>query len=264
VSFPLDPSWRHWWLALAGLSALAGQPAAGFDLDGYGRILESHTKPVSDSAGVRVDYEALRSSADWRSVVASLVASDPSALTTRSERLTFWINAYNVLAIDLVTRNLPIASIRDIGSFLRPVWKHEAGRIGGRAYTLDEIEHQILRPLGEPRVHAAIVCASVSCPSLARTPYRTPQLDVQLDAALARWLADPRKGSRLDPAAGVLQLSAIFDWFAEDFEAAGGVLPYLTPHLPEATRRWLAEHGGKAELAYFDYDWSLNSLGDSS
>ena len=60
----------------------------------------------------------------------------------------------------------------------------------------------------------------------------------------------------------MLRLSAIFDWFAEDFEAADGVLPYLTPHLPEPTRRWLAAHGGEAELAYFDYDWSLNTLGD--
>jgi hypothetical protein len=230
------------------LFALAGEPAAAFDAGGYGRILEAHTQEVSDTAGVRVDYEALRGSSDWRSVVAGLSASDPNALTTRSERLAFWINAYNVLAIDLVTRHWPVASIRDIGSFLRPVWKHEAGRIGGRAYSLDEIEHQILRPLGEPRIHAAIVCASVSCPSLARTPYRAAELDAQLDASLGRWLANPHKGSRLDAAAGVVRLSAILQWFADDFDAAGGVLPYLTPHLPEATRRWLAAHGGERRI----------------
>jgi hypothetical protein len=254
----------RWRTAVAALLALTAQPSIAFDPGGYGRILEAHTQEVSDTAGVRVDYEALRGSSGWRSVVASLAASDPSALTTRSARLAFWINAYNVLAIDLVTRNWPVASIRDIGSFLRPVWKREAGRIGGRAYSLDEIEHGILRPLGEPRIHAAIVCASVSCPSLARTPYRATELDAQLDASLARWLADPRKGSRLDAGAGVLRLSAIFQWFADDFDAAGGVLPYLTPHLPEATRRWLAAHGGKAELAYFAYDWSLNALDDPS
>jgi hypothetical protein len=256
--------WNGWGIALLALFALTGQPAAAFDLDGYARILDAHTKEVSDTAGVRVDYAALRGSPDWQKVVASLAASDPNRLETRPERLSFWINAYNVFAIDLVARNLPIESIRDIGSFLRPVWKHEAGRIQGRAYTLDEIEHQILRPLGEPRIHAAIVCASVSCPSLARTPYRASELDAQLDAALAAWLANPRKGSRLDPSAGVLRLSSIFDWFAEDFEAAGGVLAYLEPHLPAATRRWLETHRAEVELDYFDYDWSLNSLGERS
>jgi hypothetical protein len=257
-------SWNGLRVALLTVIALAGQPAAAFDLDGYARILDAHTKEVSDTAGVRVDYAALRGSPEWKAVVASLAASNPSALETRPERLSFWINAYNVLAIDLVARNLPIESIRDIGSFLRPVWKHEAGRIQGRAYTLDEIEHQILRPLGEPRIHAAIVCASVSCPSLARTPYRASQLEGQLDAALAKWLANPRKGSRLDPRAGVLRLSSIFDWFAEDFDAAGGVVAYLQPHLPAATRRWLETHGADVELTYFDYDWSLNSLGERS
>lgn len=249
------------WLtvALAGLTAPA---ARALDLDRYGRVLEAHTREVPDTAGVRVDYRALRDSAEWRAVLASLAASDPGRLASRSERLAFWINAYNVLAIDLVARNLPLESIRDVGSLLRPVWKREAGRVGGRGVTLDEIEHAILRPLGEPRIHAAIVCASVSCPPLARSPYRAERLDAQLDASLARWLADPRKGSHLDPAAGVLRVSRIFEWFAGDFAAAGGVLAFVTPHLPEATRRWLAAHGGEAELAYFDYDWSLNALRD--
>ena len=118
--------------------------------------------------------------------------------------------------------------------------------------------------MGEPRIHAAIVCASVSCPSLAREPYHAESLDAELDAALERWLADPRKGSRLDAERGVLVLSPIFDWFADDFAAAGGVLPFVAPHLPEATRAWLTQHGGRARLEFFDYDWSLNDLGGSS
>jgi hypothetical protein len=257
--------WRTtgWRLVLAAAVGLAPGAGLALDLERYGRVLEAHTRAVPDTAGVRVDYRALRGSDEWQAVVASLAASDPKRLASRSERLAFWINAYNVLAIDLVVRNLPLESIRDIGNLLRPVWKREAGRIDGRPVTLDEIEHEILRPMGEPRIHAAIVCASVSCPSLARAPYRADRLDAQLDASLARWLGDPRKGSRLDPASGVLRVSRIFKWFAEDFDGAGGVLAYLTPHLPEATRRWLAANRGEAELAYFDYDWSLNSLGDS-
>jgi len=244
-------------------TSLLATPAAALDLALYARLLAAHTRPVPDPAGVRVDYEALRASADWRALVASLAASDPARLASREERLAFWIDAYNVLAIELVVRHGPVASIREIGSLLRPVWKREAGRIGGRAYSLDEIEHEILRKAGEPRIHAAIVCASVSCPSLAREPFRAESLDAQLTAALRGFLADPRKGSRLDAERGVLVLSPIFDWFGEDFAPAGGALAFVRPHLPDATRAWLAAHEGRVALDWFDYDWSLNGLGDA-
>jgi hypothetical protein len=241
----------------------AATPAAALDRELYARLLAAHTRAVPDAAGVRVDYAALRASADWRALVASLAASDPVRLAGRAERLAFWIDAYNVLAIDLVVQGEPAASIRDLGSLLRPVWQREAGRIGGRAYTLDQIEHGILRKLSEPRIHAAIVCASVSCPSLAREPYRPATLDAQLDAALRGFLADPRKGSRLEPERGVLTLSPIFDWFEEDFAPAGGALGFVRPHLPEATRAWLGRYEDRVRLEFFDYDWSLNALGQA-
>jgi hypothetical protein len=235
-------------------------PAAALDLALYARLLAAYTRAVPDRAGVRVDYAALRGSADWRALLASLAASDPARLASREERLAFWIDAYNVLAIDLVVRGAPRESIRELGSLLRPVWKQEAGRIGGRGYSLDEIEHEILRKAGEPRIHAAIVCASVSCPSLAREPFRAETLDAQLAAALRGFLADPRKGARLDPERGVLVLSPIFDWFEDDF-GAGGVLAFVRPHLPEPTQAWLRAHEGRVTLEGFDYDWSLNALG---
>jgi hypothetical protein len=240
-------------------SLASAPPVAAFDRALYARLLAAHTREVPDAAGVRVDYAALRGSPDWRALVASLAAAEPARLAGRAERLAFWIDAYNVLAIDWIVRSEPVESIRELGSLLRPIWKREAGRIGGRAYTLDEIEHGILRKLSEPRIHAAIVCASVSCPSLAREPYRADALDAQLDAALRRFLADPRKGARLTER-GVLVLSPIFDWFAEDFAASGGVLAFVRPHLPETTRAWLAANEAGVRLAYFDYDWSLNAL----
>ena len=151
-----------------------------------------------------------------------------------------------------------IRSIRDAGSFLRPVWKREAGIAAGRSVTLDEIEHEILRPMAEPRIHAAIVCASTSCPSLRRTPFTAASLDAELDDAMTRWLASPEKGLRIERAAARITISRIFDWFEEDFEARGGVLAVVTRYAPEADRAWLAENGARAELDYFDYDWSLN------
>jgi hypothetical protein len=161
-----------------------------------------------------------------------------------------------VLAIDVVLKGRPAESIKDLGSLLRPVWKRPAGTVAGRSATLDEIEHAILRRLGEPRIHAAIVCASVSCPSLRREAYRGERLEAQLEDSLRRFLADPRKGSRLE--ADALWLSPIFDWFAADFAARGGVRAYLGPRLPEASARTLRERGAGLTLRYFDYDWRLN------
>jgi hypothetical protein len=239
--------------------ALPGS-ARALDLTLYAGILASHTREVPDAAGTRVDYRGLAGAPQWQELVRSLAASRPDALGSRAERLAFWINAYNVLAIDLAVRNQPLDDIRDIGSLLRPVWRREAGRIGGRAYTLHEIEHEILRPLGDPRIHAALVCASVSCPALRREPWTAQRLDEQFDDALARWLASPEKGLAIDRSAGVARVSRIFDWFEEDFGGRPGVLALLAAHAPPAEREWLRSRGDDLRLAWLDYDWSLNDL----
>jgi hypothetical protein len=135
--------------ALAALGiALLGFDAEALDEDLYTRVLERYTVAVDDIASTRVDYAALRSSQAWDALVRSLRESDPARLGSRDAKLAFWINAYNILAIELVQRDYPVDSIRSIGGFLSPVWKKEAGQIAGRAYTLHEIEHEILRPMG--------------------------------------------------------------------------------------------------------------------
>jgi hypothetical protein len=233
------------------------RPADAFDRALYAALLIRHTKQVTDLAGTRVDYRALAASQDWQRLVEQLDSSDASALRTREEELAFWIDAYNILAIDLVVRHPGITSIRDIGSFLSPVWKREAGRVAGRSISLDEIEHGILRKQGEPRIHAAIVCASLSCPPLRREPFDPARLDSQLDDAVRRFLASPAKGLRLDRERGVVWLSRIFDWFEADFEPAG-VLAFVSRYLSDADRAFLEAR--RPRIRYFDYDWRLNAL----
>jgi hypothetical protein len=249
-------------LAVLLVVGLAAVPAAGaeLDVDAWDEFLARYTKETSDVAGVRVDYEGLARDPAWRPFVAGLAAATPPA--DRAGRLAFWVNVYNVLAADMVVRHLPLASIRDAGSLLRPVWKREAGRVAGRAVTLDEVEHAILRPLGDPRIHAAIVCASTSCPALRREAYRGERVDAQLDDALRAFLASPEKGLRVEP--GQVRLSRIFDWFAEDFAAAGGPLAFVRPYLGESVRSALDRLGPAPRVVWFDYDWSLNGLPSAS
>ena len=74
------------------------------------------------------------------------------------------------------------------------------------------------------------------------------------------WLASGEKGIAIDRAHQSIRLSKIFDWFEEDFEASGGVLVSIAPHLDAADAAWLRGDGKNARIQYFGYDWSLNDL----
>lgn len=228
-------------------------------LDLWGEVLARYTRAVDSEVGTRVDYVALSRDPMWPRVLAGLGRQDPLRFKTREEKLSFWINAYNILAIDVVIQNYPVKSIRDIGSWFRPVWKKPAGQIRGRSYSLDEIEHEILRPMGEPRIHGAIVCASISCPSLLRRPYRAQSVGAQMDESLRAWMRRPDKGMALDRQNRILRVSKVFDWFSEDFEVEGGVRSFVTRYAPPEAAAWLREEKEPVSLRYFDYDWNLNN-----
>jgi hypothetical protein len=247
---------------VAAVATLIGSAtsALALDLDLYDALLAKHTKEVRDLARTRVDYPAIAKDPQWGQLVASLEGSKPAALRSKNEKLAFWINAYNIFAIDLVAKNYPLESIKDIGSIFSPVWKKPAGKVGGKAYSLDEIEHGIVRKLGDPRPHAAVICASTSCPALRREAFRAETLDSQLDDAVRGWIADTGKGLAIDRSRNQVTLSKIFDWFEEDFEASGGALAFATRYAKDADRKWLEQNGGNASIAYFDYDWRVNAL----
>ena len=248
-------------LGFAVLGAAPAWAAAGGEhayLSLYARMLEKHTRAVEETVGTRVDYAGLKADPTWPKVVEALGQVDPESIEGRRAKLAFWINAYNILTIDLVQKHWPLDSIKDIGSFFRPVWNREAGRIAGEPYSLDQIEHEIIRPMGEPRIHAAIVCASISCPDLRREPFVASRLSEQLDDSLRTFLGRSDKGMKLDRARDELSLSKIFDWFGEDFEPQGGVVAYLLPYFEADDREYIQARGGAIDIEYLPYDWNVN------
>jgi hypothetical protein len=244
-------------LVLAPPAAIAAE--SPIDLALYAALLDAHSRPSDDIVGVRVDYEKIGSAKGWQTLVSQVEDARPSQLD-RDARMAFWINAYNILTIDLIVKHYPLESIKDIGSFFSPVWDIDVATIEDRPISLGGIEHEVLRPMGEPRIHAAIVCASTSCPPLARTPFRPDRLDEDLSAAMRTWLASDQKGIRIDRRGRRVRISKIFDWFEDDFEPDGGVLATISRYLDVSDARWLRGEGKTASVSYFRYDWSLNDL----
>ncbi len=131
-------------------------------------------------------------------------------------------------------------------------WKDARFRVAGVERTLDELEHELLRPLGEPRIHFAVNCASRSCPALAAVPLRADTLEAQLEAAARAFVTD---ALQLRRDARAVLTNPLLDWFAKDFEASGGVREFLRLRAPSDIAQSL-EQG--AALRFFEYDWALN------
>lgn len=223
----------------------------------YDRLLRAH---VRDGA---VDYAGLKKrEAALDDHLRTLGRTDPDRLS-RDGKLAFWINAYNAFTLKLILRHYPnVTSIKEIPNR----WDHQEWTVGGKKYSLDQIEHKILRKMDEPRIHFAIVCASKSCPDLAAEAYLPETIDAQLTAATRRFLADGSKGLAVSLESGwfggrkpVVRLSRIFSWFSEDFErASGDVIGFVLLHAPEDAQRFIRAHREEIDVKYMDYDWSLN------
>ena len=173
-------------------------------------------------------------------------------------RFAFWINAYNAVTIKGILREYPTTSIRNHTAKLvgYNIWDDLLLAVGSKQYSLNQIEHEVLRPMGDPRIHFAIVCASIGCPPLRNTAYTAEQLDAQLADNAQRFFADPTKFAVTRE--GTLQLSEILNWFAKDFGPNERVqLQTIAPYLPTPTAQALAR-SGQARVTYLEYDWGLN------
>ncbi|WP_341530893.1 DUF547 domain-containing protein [Nostoc sp. UHCC 0302] len=176
------------------------------------------------------------------------------------EELALWINLYNAFTISTILERYPLESIRPqvlgIPNWLAFLWffQRRAYYIFGKRYSLAQIENQILRDkLQEPRIHFAIVCASVGCPLLRRGAYFPEQVINQLDEDAHRFINNPEK-VRYDTQSQTLYCSKIFKWYRQDFLK-------VAPSIPEYIRSYLKADlplTASKPISYLYYDWSLN------
>ncbi len=185
--------------------------------------------------------------------------ADPSARASNEGKLAFWINAYNAATIKGILREYPTTSIRNHTArvFGYNIWHDLLVQVGGSQYSLDSIEHKVLRKMGEPRVHFAIVCASISCPRLLNQAYTSGSLDQQLTTNTKNFFANPLH-FRHDVSARRFQLSSILSWFGEDFGSGRAAqLAAIAPYLPTAESQRAAKTNS-VSISYLDYNWNLN------
>ncbi|MEM1117094.1 MAG: DUF547 domain-containing protein [Bacteroidota bacterium] len=262
-------------LSLALATAAAAQPSVEAPLD---RVLGAVV-----GADGRVDYARLgaRHAADLDAALRAIAEADPAVLRTDAQKTAFLVNAYNAHVLKRVLETPRASNLerQDLfGAFFRtPV------RVAGRSMTLDQLEHGILRRENtvngrsvpralralrpgrvDPRIHAAVNCAAISCPPLQRRAFRASTLDRDLDRAWRAFLASPR-AARLDGRRVVL--SSLFDWFAADVEAEGRLGDVLLRDMAGRSDldrlRPLLAGKSAADLradrrVRFAYDWTVN------
>lgn len=238
--------------------------AEGIDYKGYDDVLSTY---VDDEGWVNYDdLQQSRQALDTFNDALATVEDTTLSGWSEEEQIAFWINAYNSLTLKSIVDQTPIKpSIKDITG----VWRLRKHPINQREKTLNEIEHDVLRvDFDEPRLHAAIVCAAISCPPLRNEAFTGENLDAQLDEQVVQWLARP-DGLNIDREAGEVKVSKIFSWFGVDWIPSYGVdtgftgskeeravLNFISQYVSEDDRAYL--EAGDYKVSYFDYDWSLN------
>ena len=235
----------------AGLPATQPATQPSGPTAAYDALLKQHV----DARGM-VDYRALhRSPKSLKRYVDGLAAVDLDALP-RDGKLATLINAYNAFTLQLIVEHWPVDSIMDIPEDKR--WEHRRWDLGGRKYSLNEIEHQVIRKrFDEPRIHFVLVCAAVGCPPLRREAYVDDRLDAQL-ADQTRYVHDHETWYRFDRRRGVLHLTKLYDWYAGDFTPkTDGVLDYVARYDPHLRQALAADRDLK--IAWIEYDWALNA-----
>lgn len=234
-------------LTLSALSVCAwGEGTASLDHSAWDTLLKDTVRD-----GV-VDYAALSQRYPELQAYLDSLAAAPFESLPREEKLAVGINAYNAQCIAGVLKQGKIKSVRDVWMF----FKRTKFVLGGKELSLDNLEHDILRKMGEPRIHFALVCASKSCPKLASKAYTASTLEEDLEARSREFLGDKTR-NHLDREQRILHLSSLFKWFKSDFQAkAASVLDFVEPYLPEEDRVFLETE--KVKVNFLDYDWSLN------
>ena len=205
----------------------------------FDALLKKHV-----AATGKVNYKNFKTDkAALEAYIQNLSENTPADSWSKAEKMAYWINAYNALTIKLIVDNYPLSSITKLDN--GKTWDVKRFKLGAKTYSLNGIENEILRPMGDARIHFAINCAAKSCPALSNDAFTSKNLQSLLELRTKRFINDPKanvlKGKDI-------KISKIFDWYGKDFYSiVDFVNRYAVSKIP-----------ANAQWGYTDYDWSLN------
>lgn len=254
-------------------------------------LLKQHTARIKvaaiDAVTGQVDYTRLKTSGtyqDYRHLTALLPTFDLATLASCEQKLAFWLNLYNALVIDGIIHYGIRKTVHEVPGFFR----RAAYNVGGYRFSLDDIEHGILRAnaghliipgpqfgKNDPRrsfvldeidfrIHFALVCGAASCPPVRF--YDPQQIDAQLDLAARNFI---EQTIEFEPHHQIVRLSKLLQWYGEDFGAGTWMklglgnrqqlFNALKPYIPGDIMRGISETR-KMRVYFKSYDWSLNAV----
>tara|TARA_B110000444_G_scaffold261478_2_gene314028 strand:- start:8119 stop:8814 length:696 start_codon:yes stop_codon:yes gene_type:complete len=191
-----------------------------------------------------VDYENWNKNTEGLDAYISVLKKNhPKDYWSKNEKMSYWINAYNSLTIKIILENYPVSSIRKI----KNVWGEKILFFEHRSYSLDEIEHDILRKMKEPRIHFAINCASISCPKLSKDAYLSYKLEKQLEDATVSFIVNKNEINTNE-----IKISKLFFWFKKDFGSNENLLNFINNYSPIEIKN--------PKIKYLAYNWDLNII----
>ena len=214
----------------------------------WDKLLKKHV----NEAGM-VNYKGFqKDKTEFDAYLKTLSDNAPQKSWSQKDQIAYWINAYNAFTVSLILQKYPVKSIKDIGGSIYKIntaWDIKFIKIGGEKYDLNNIEHKMLRKkFEEPRMHFAIVCASLSCAKLRREAYTGDKLDDQLEDQSKDFLNDKSKNNITAEKA---QLSKYFSWYKGDFTKNGSLTDYINKYSKTKIT-------GNTKISSLDYNWSLN------
>lgn len=211
-----------------------------FSHDAWNALTQKHISPTG-----KVNYKGFKTDkAALDDYLKSLADNPIQNNWSRAKKMAYWINAYNAFTIQLIVDNYPIKRITDLDG--GKVWDRKWIELGGQTYSLNNIEHDILRPqFKDARIHFAVNCAAKSCPPIWNHAWTEQNVENQLTKATKAFINNTTY-NRLDEKA--VSLSKIFEWYAVDF---GNITQYLNKYASITIKE-------NAKVNYQNYIWALN------
>jgi hypothetical protein len=215
-------------------------------MEPYNRLLGKYVT----AGGVKYS-EWKSNAADMQSIQAIVdgISKEGISGLDKRQQVAFYLNAYNAWILHETLGKYPTKSVKDA---LFTFFTSKRITVAGQQTSFKALEDNVIRKMGEPRVHFALNCASRSCPPLNREAFSGPKLEEQFEK-LAKGYVNSERGMKYDAASKSAELSKIFDWYKDDFKGEGGTLAFINKRRSSAIPN-------DAKISFQDYDWGLNEV----